>query len=203
MVHVEHAWAENLGTAEGRVLHHKVDSDPRLERRGDLLIARMLPLRSNALGLYGVADCVEFHRKEAKDQAGAKLPKVSGRWRPYPVEYKRGKLRKEPGYLVQLCAQALCLEEMLAVSVREGAIFFGQNRRRMEVAFDDALRDKTRAVAQELHTLIAEKRTPPAEHVRAKCEKCSLLSLCLPKHCGGSRSVSRYLQHALADEEKH
>jgi CRISPR-associated exonuclease Cas4 len=198
LLHVEHAWAENMATAEGRVLHRKVDADPRLEKRGDLLIARMLPLRSERLRLYGVADSVEFHR----DEAGARLPGVVGRWRPYPVEYKRGALRPEPGYLAQLCAQGMCLEEMLDVEIPGGALFFGRNRRRLPVVFDHDLRGRTSASAEELHELVSGEHTPPAEHVRAKCASCSMKPLCLPERCGRRAPVAAYLKRMLTEEDE-
>lgn len=197
LVHLEQAWAESTTTAEGRVLHQKVDSDPRLEKRGDALIARMLPLGSSRLGLRGVADAVEFHRHEA----GVRLPGVSGRWRPFPVEYKRGQSRPEPGYLVQLCAQGMCLEEMLDVDVPEGAIFFGKNRRRLAVAFDQDLRERTLAAARELHDLIRGERTPPAEQAEAKCAPCSMRSLCLPTQSSRGKPVAAYLKRMLTAEE--
>jgi len=193
LVHVEHAWAESVATAEGRVLHRKVDGDPRLERRGDVLVARMLPLRSERLGLLGVADSVEFHR----DAAGARLPGVAGRWRPLPVEYKRGKLRREPGYLVQLCAQAVCLEEMLGADVPAGALFFGTNRRRLAVDFDAELRARVAAAADDLHALVRSGRTPPAVYDRAKCAACSMKSLCLPEVGKGRAPVAAYLKRML------
>ena len=197
LVHVEHAWVESLATAEGRVLHKKVDTDPRLEKRGDVLIARMLSLRSERLGLYGVADSVEFHR----DDAGARIPGVSGRWRPFPVEYKRGRLRREPGYLVQLCAQAICLEEMLGTELTEGALFFGQNRRRLSVTFDAELRGCTTEAAEELHKLVCERNTPLAEHIRSKCAQCSMKPLCLPEHCAKRAPTASYLKRMLAEED--
>ncbi|EPR34123.1 CRISPR-associated protein Cas4 [Alkalidesulfovibrio alkalitolerans DSM 16529] len=197
LVHVENAWAESVATAEGRVLHHKVDSDPRLERRGDVLVARMLPLRSERLGLFGVADSVEFHR----DEAGARLPGVAGRWRPFPVEYKRGKLRREAGYLVQLCAQGMCLEEMLGVDVPAGALFFGTNRRRLAVNLDQDLRAHVQAAAEDLHGLIRSESTPAAEYERAKCAACSMKSLCLPGCSTGGAPVAAYLRRMLECEE--
>ncbi|EPR43459.1 CRISPR-associated protein Cas4 [Desulfovibrio sp. X2] len=197
LVHVEHAWVESVFTAEGRVLHHKVDSDPRLERRGDVLVARMLPLRSKKLGLYGVADSVEFHR----DGAGARLPGVAGRWRPFPVEYKRGKLRRETGYLVQLCAQGMCLEEMLGAGVPAGALFFGTNRRRLAVDFEPGLRARVLAEAEDLQGLIRSERTPPAVYDRSKCAACSMKSLCLPGLGAKGAPVAAYLKRTLGREE--
>jgi len=124
------------------------------------------------------------------------LPGTRGSWQPFPVEYKRGRLRREEGYEVQLCAQALCLEEMLGVAVLLGAVFYGQPRRRLEVTFGEELRRETETAAVRLHELIRDGKTPPARYEK-KCDSCSLLSLCMPKTTGGRKSVDRYLAAIL------
>lgn len=209
LVHVEGIWAENLSTMEGRHLHERADMLD-CESRGAVRIARGLRLRSLRLGLVGKADVVEFHRvgaltvSEEVVQGGiadsVRLPGVTGRWRPFPVEYKRGRLRREEGYEVQLCAQALCLEEMLNVKVPSGAIFYGQPRRRLEVVFDEQLRRQTDVSAARLHQIVGAGKTPPARYEK-KCEQCSLLNLCLPEVTGNSRSARGYLRRGLADTE--
>jgi len=183
---IERVWEDNLFTAEGTILHEKVDEDSNTEVRGNIRIARSIPLRSLILGLTGKADVVEFHKTET---GGIKLEGVSGLWLPFPVEYKRGHLRHEHSFDVQLCAYALCLEEMLKVQVTEGALFYGKTKRRLGVYFDEALRQKTEATTRRLHELIESGVTPPPEY-SAKCKKCSLLELCLPKV---SRKASKYL----------
>jgi len=194
LVYIEGLWAENVATLEGSHLHKKVD-DPGLEARVDVRIARSIPLRSLRLGLTGKADIVEFHRIESSEvsAAGCSLAGVKGRWMPFPVEYKRGKLRHEDGYEVQLCAQALCLEEMLGCEIQSGSIFYNKTRRRLDVNFNSELRDTTEAAAQRLHSLIASGITPRAFR-EPKCEHCSLLKLCLPEGNAPERSAARYLE---------
>lgn len=208
LVHVEQIWAENWFTVDGRHLHEQAHDGSR-ELIGNVLIVRGLHLRSLRLGLSGKADVVEFHRvDEPLDQGPSdaglkmcvKLPRVSGYWRPFPVEYKRGRLRREAGYEVQLCAQALCIEEMLKVRVAAGALFFGQTRRRLEVVFDDGLRTRTEIAAARLHAIITSKSTVKARYEK-KCDSCSLVNVCLPKTTGTNRSALKYLTSALRDSE--
>lgn len=192
LIHLEQIWVESSLTAEGRQLHERVDSG-KGEARGDLHIARGLALRSLRLGLSGKADVVEMHRV-AGEEPGAELPGLAGRWRAFPVEYKRGKPKAHRADEVQLCAQALCLEEMLDAPVPAGALFYAQTRRRLDVAFDAELRRLTEDTAARLHRLIASGRTPAAVR-EPKCDQCSLLGVCMPDAV--SRSVRRYLAEAL------
>jgi CRISPR-associated exonuclease Cas4 len=192
LIHIEQVWAENRLTAEGRILHEKVH-DGGTETRGDKHVARGLHIQSRELGLVGIADVVEFIR----DENGVEVTGMAGRWRPFPVEYKRGKPKPDHCDLIQLCAQALCLEEMLGAPVREGAIFYGQPRRRMEVAIDEPLRKETADTAYRLHELIKSGVTPAAEY-DPKCKQCSLWSECLPKSAAAHKSAKQYLEEALA-----
>jgi CRISPR-associated exonuclease Cas4 len=192
LIHLEQIWVENPLTAEGRQLHERVDAGQG-ESHGDVHIARGLPLRSLRLGLTGKADAVELHL-QAGDDPGAELPGLAGRWRPFPVEYKRGKPKLHRADEVQLCAQALCLEEMLATPVPAGALFYARTRRRLDVTFDPALRQLTEETAVRLHRLIASGITPKAVR-EPKCEQCSLLDVCMPDAPG--KSVRRYLANAL------
>jgi CRISPR-associated exonuclease Cas4 len=183
LIHVEGLWAENALTVQGGHLHKKVDAGPN-ETRGDIRITRGVPLRSLRLGLIGKADAVEFHRGGEEG------------WRPFPVEYKRGRPKRDRSDEVQLCAQALCLEEMLDVPVPVGALFYGTTRRRLDVIFDAALRAETEAAARHLHELVRSGVTPQATR-EPKCESCSLLHLCMPDALGPSRSAIRYLERSL------
>lgn len=192
LIHIEQAWAENRFTAEGRIMHERVDEAGR-ESRGRIRTVNGLPLRSLRLGLSGKADAVEFHREGDGASGDASV------WRPFPVEYKRGKPKQNDCDLVQLCAQALCLEEMLEVAVPEGALYYGKPRRRLVVVFDEALREKTREAARRLHELINSGHTPQARYEK-KCESCSMLSVCMPKVTGSHRSVRRYMAQALAQD---
>jgi len=189
---IERVWEDNVCTAEGTILHERVDDASVSEVRGSVRIARSVWLRSLVLGLVGKADMVEFHKTET---GGVKLEGVSGLWLPFPVEYKRGYLRHELSFAIQLCAQAMCLEEMLGGNIPSGAIFYGKTRRRMDVVFDKALRTETENAAKRVHELIESGITPKAEYSK-KCEKCSLVELCLPK---ASKKAGNYLLKAVEE----
>lgn len=216
LIHVEQLWNEDRRTSEGRQMHERVHEQGS-ESRGDVRIARGLPLRSLRLGLIGKADVVEFHRspahstepREELDTASRGLARpdspVDGAsassgplWLPFPVEYKRGKPKAGRCDEVQLCAQALCLEEMRNVSVPAGALFYGVTRRRKEVFFDAPLRQLTEQAAERLHRLVDAGVTPPANAQR-HCRNCSLAGLCLPK-AGAGKSAARYLQRMIRTE---
>jgi CRISPR-associated exonuclease Cas4 len=167
-------------------MHDKADSNKH-ESRGKVRIDYSVPLRSLRLGLIGKADVVEFHRQ------------ADGTWLPFPVEYKRGKPKANNCDRVQLCAQAICLEEMLHVEISEGALFYGQTRRRADVVFDEKLRTETEDIARKVRELIERGITPKAEFSK-KCEQCSLLELCMPKTCGKTKSVSSYLLKVTREE---
>jgi CRISPR-associated exonuclease Cas4 len=179
LIHVEGIWSENLQTAEGRLLHQRVHEAPS-ETLDGVRIVRGLRLASREWGLFGVADIVEFHPLAEPATAGVTLPGAQGGWRPFPVEYKRGRRKPEMSYLVQLCAQALCLEEMLQTEVPQGALYHGKSRRRQPVAFEPALRGRTQQLAAELHRLIDARQTPPAVF-GPKCKFCSLVGACEPR----------------------
>ena len=185
LIHIEQLWDENRATAEGRIMHEKVHEQDR-ESRGSVRIEYGLPLRSLKLGLIGKADVVEFHRLD-KDT-----------WQPFPVEYKRGKPKVDHCDLIQLCAQAMCLEEMLSVPVLKGAIFYGRTRRRLDAALDDTLRKETEDTAEKTRDLIASGQTPPPVYEK-RCESCSLMGECLPKTIQKRRSVKTYLTRILSE----
>ena len=195
LIHIEQAWTENLFTAEGRVMHERVDAGSR-ESRGDVRLAFGLALRSLRLGLSGKADVVEFHRELA---ARGSTRSGSFLWRPFPVEHKRGRPKKADWDKVQLCAQAICLEEMLGINVPRGALFYGKIRRRLDIVFDESLRRQTEETARRLHELIDSGVTPPPVYTKA-CESCSFFESCLPTAVGGCKSVSRYLKEVMETE---
>lgn len=180
LIHIEQVWTENRFTAEGRVMHERAH-DGGSESRGGVRTARGLRIRSLRLGLIGQADVVEF-------------PKGGP---PYPVEYKRGKPKANRCDEVQLCAQAICLEEMLEVDIPGGALFYGQPKRRTDVLFDEELRKLTENTAARLHELLACGATPPAVYSK-KCDSCSLYEVCRPKTAGAGKSARRYLGQMLA-----
>lgn len=179
LVHIEQQWQENRFTAEGRILHERVHGGGRESRR-TLRIEYDVPIRSLSLGVMGRADIVEFHRQD------------DGLWRPLLVEYKRGRPKKDDTDRAQLCAQAICLEEMLQCTVPEGALYYGEKKRRTTVVFDQPLREKTVQTVAAVHSLLAAGRTPPPQYAK-RCESCSFLPLCLPKVATRKR-VGRYLQ---------
>jgi len=185
LIHIEQLWDENRFTAEGRIMHERVH-EVGAESRGNVRIARGVALRSLRLGLIGKADVVEFHRIEG------------GKWRPFPVEHKLGKPKPDDCDKVQLCAQALCLEEMLGVEVPAGAIFYGRTRHRLDVEFDDALREETEKAAGQVHDLIRSGSTPKPVYTK-KCKSCSLVAACLPKTIEKKPSVRRYLIRAIGE----
>jgi CRISPR-associated exonuclease Cas4 len=185
LIHIEQTWAESRLTAEGRIMHEHVHEEGR-ESRGDIRIEHGVSIRSLRLGLVGKADVVEFQRE------------TDGSWRPFPVEYKRGKPKPDHADMIQLCAQALCLEEMLDVHIPGGAIFYGRTRRRLDVAFDDALRRETEETAKRVHGLIESGQTPSPVYAK-RCESCSLLADCLPKTIQKRRSVKSYLTRILEE----
>jgi len=183
LIHIEQVWADNQFTSEGNVLHERTHEGPDESRPG-VRITRGMPVRSFELGLSGQCDVVEFHlgsarsvtparSSRAEDGAPPSLPEI------IPVEYKRGKPKAHAADEVQLCAQALCLEEMLGRSIERGMLYYGKRRRRTDVIFDSALCELTRDTARRLHALFDSRRTPLAQREK-KCESCSLLDLCLP-----------------------
>lgn len=183
LVHIEQIWTENRFTAEGRIMHEHVHEEGD-ESRGDVRIERDASLRSLRLGLIGKADVVEYHRQ------------ADGTWQAFPVEYKRGKPKPDHSDKIQLCAQALCLEEMLHAPVPAGALFYGKTRRRLDVDFDEALRLETQQVAKLTHDLIEAGRTPAPVYAK-RCESCSLMAECMPKTIQKKRSVANYLKRML------
>jgi CRISPR-associated exonuclease Cas4 len=208
LIHIEGLWAENTFTIEGRHLHEKAHDPRAVETRGGVRIVRALPLRCLRLGLVGKADVVEFHPVPSQARVdGASAPHAPGDFagidrpragpgRPFPIEYKRGKPKPDDSDRVQLCAQALALEEMLGVAVPAGAIYYGRTRRRLEVPLTPDLRRFTEETAARLHRLVRSGRTPRAAR-QPQCDRCSLLHLCLPDATRARASAARYLQLVL------
>jgi CRISPR-associated exonuclease Cas4 len=177
----EQIWVGNQYTAEGIYAHRRVDESVRRKFSDHTRVSSMM-LVSRRLGLTGRGDLVEFHSAEASDTFGV----------PYPVDFKRGRIRPWDNDDVQLCAQALCLEEMLGTTVPKGAVFHIRSRHRREVTFDSPLRQRTIAAALRLHELVASRKTPPAEW-KARCRGCSLLQTCMPRAFRSVDVAGRYL----------
>lgn len=180
LIHLEQHWAENRYTAEGRVLHARVDSGA-TESRPLARVERSVPVRSLRLGLAGIVDVVEI-------QSDRSL---------FPIEYKRGRPKSHRADEVQLCAQALCLEEMLDIQVSEGALFYGRSRRRKPVEFDRQLRLITERVASDTRSMIEAGRTPLPEYEPRKCDACSLNELCQPRANRDPDAVQDWLLNAI------
>lgn len=196
LIHIEQVWLDNIWTVEGSHLHKKVVMGVS-ESRVQIRTARDVPLRSLALGLVGRADVVEFHRASLADQDATQVGGWPGRWRPLPIEYKRGKPKRHQADEVQVCAQGLCLEEMLGIRISQGALFYGQTRHREEVKFDSALRAATVDAARRFREMFELRSTPAAVYERWKCQKCSLLEVCRPQ--APRHRVDRYID-ALFDD---
>ncbi|HHX77126.1 MAG TPA: CRISPR-associated protein Cas4 [Firmicutes bacterium] len=193
LIHIEQQWQENLLTYRGRELHERADDPFFAEARGTVVVTRAMPIISRQLGLYGVADVVEFYR----DEAGVTIKGRTGFWRPHPVEYKLGQPKPDDRDQVQLCAQAICLEEMLGVSIDTGALFYGRTRRRQQVNFDAVLRERVFTLATEMHEFFQHGLTPSAEYSSA-CKSCSLIEICLPAP-KAKKSIRRYFAEALKE----
>lgn len=196
LIHIERQWEENRFTAEGRVNHDRVHEGGNESRRS-LLSVNGLALHNCRLGISGQADTVEFRRGESGPESTA-LPGREGFWTPFPVEHKRGKPKRQICDLVQICAQALCLEEMLKVAVPRGALFYLTARRRLDVEFSPVLRAQTERLCVRMHKLFGNRQTPAPILTRA-CGKCSLREVCLPDSLERPRPVQAYLDSAGQD----
>lgn len=192
LIHVEDKWVESYLSASGRVLHNKVHSDSGLEKRGDIVIARSLRISSSTLGISGECDVVEFHKKSN----GVNIKGCEGLYKPFPIEYKRGKSKVNDCDRLQLCAQGMCLEEMLICEIKSGAIFYGEPRRREVVEITDELRAKVKENLLAMHNYFKRQFTPKVTKTR-KCDSCSLKDECLPKLHKKDKSVGQYLIDGL------
>jgi CRISPR-associated exonuclease Cas4 len=193
LIHIEQQWKENLRTIDGQLMHKNAHDAQSHTRRGDILTVRGIKIRSARLGLSGECDVVEFR----KDPHGVPLAMAEGRWQPYPVEYKRGTSKPDHMDEAQLCAQAMCLEEMLCCDIPDGALFYGQTRHREPVTFTPALRQEVEDTVLEMHQLFQRGSTPKVKPTKS-CNACSLRELCLPKLMN-KKSVSSYLHRELED----
>ena len=193
LIHLEGLWQENLRTVEGSLFHARAHDEQQRERRGDALILRDLPVFSNTLCISGICDVTEFHL----DPEGFPLRGEEGLWRPFPVEYKRGRPKEHNADEMQLCAQALCLEEMLCCRIPEGALFYGEPRRRTAVPFTEELRQAVRAALEEMRQLARRGYTPKVKPTKS-CNACSLKELCLPSLARRGK-VSDYLEKAMEE----
>lgn len=194
LIHIEQTWQENLLTVQGDLMHDRAHDESLRERRGDTLIIRGLAVRSASLGLMGKCDIVEFHQ----DEKGHSLYREDGLWRDVPVEYKRGRSKASDADRMQLCAQAMCLEEMFGSDIPVGYLFYGETRSREMVELGASLRDRDQEAAAEMHRLYARRHTPNVKRHPA-CRSCSLVDLWLPGKSGQASAVA-YIAARLGEE---
>ncbi|MFD0704738.1 CRISPR-associated protein Cas4 [Alloscardovia venturai] len=195
LIHIEQVWSENYLTTSGKLQHSRAHDYSQSELRGDLLVLRDLRVASRKLGISGDCDVVEFHKSEQ----GVSLTGRVGTWLPYPVEYKHGRPKVTNADRLQLCAEAACLEEMLACSIPEGALFYQEIKHREIVALDEKLRCEMRSCICQMHDLASAGHTPRVKPSKS-CQACSLKELCLPQ-LAKTKSVKEYLNSTLNDKE--
>lgn len=195
LIHIEEQWKENAKTVGGEIFHERAHESGLTEKRGELLIVRGLKVFSSELGVSGECDVVEFRKNE---KCGAYLQGYDCKWLPAPVEYKSGTAKSSDADRLQLCLQAMCLEEMLGCEIEQGYLFYGQNRRRETVSLDEALRLKVRKYLQEMHEYMKRGYTPKVKPGKS-CNGCSLKDICLPILCK-EQSVKKYISAAIGEE---
>lgn len=194
LIHIEQQWAENVHTVIGELMHKKAHDPYLMESRKDVLITRALPVSSKTLGASGECDVVEFHQCED----GVHLHGHRGLYSIYPIEYKKGKPKTSEEDVLQLVAQTICLEEMFSTVISEGAIFYGETRRRERIEITDDLRGKVREMFREMHQYYERRYTPKVKWSKS-CNACSLKDICLPK-LGKAMPVEAYIKQALEDD---
>ena len=196
LIHIEQLWQENLETVEGNIVHEHCHNEAFFEKRGDILVTRGMRIFSRTLGVVGQCDVVEFY----KNNSGALLSGHVGRWMPYPIEYKRGKIKSIDADRLQLCGQAICLEQMLGVCISKGAIYYHETNRREEVVFTDELREQVSKLLCEMHNYYLRGYTPVTKP-KSGCKACSLRDLCLPVICM-KKDVDSYYNRFLSEEKE-
>lgn len=194
LIHIEQQWQENIKTVEGNIVHERCHDDGFIEKRGELLITRGLRVFSRELGVTGQCDVVEFK----KSDNGCWLQGYNGVWLPYPIEYKRGKSKLIDADRLQLCGQAMCLEQMLQVRIEQGALYYNETHRREIVDFTQEVREKVRAMLAEMH-LYYQKAYTPRVKPRSGCNSCSLKEICLPVICKNN-DVAEYYNSFLGED---
>lgn len=193
LIHVEQQWADNIRTFEGETIHKRAHDSSITEKRNDVIITRGMPIFSKTLGISGNCDVVEFHLS----QDGISIHGQEGKYLPYPVEYKRGKPKESEADVLQLVAQAMCLEEMLDCTVKEGALFYGETKHRMVVEASEERRRKVESMCQEMHKYYDSRYTPNVKWSKS-CNACSLNEICVPK-LGKGKDVGKYIRDNIAE----
>ncbi len=193
LIHIEQQWEENVRTIEGKHLHEKADQPFIREKRGDKLVVRGLPLKSHELRVTGICDVVEF----IKHKEGIELTNGTGKYLPFPVEYKRGKPKKSDADILQLTAQAMCLEEMLLCDVNKGFMYYHEIKKRVEVPITTRLRNKVKAITAEMHSYYVKNYTPKVK-TGSFCKRCSLQNICLPSLMK-RQTVKSYIERMISE----
>lgn len=188
LIHIEQQWQENQHTILGNILHEKADKPFLKESRKDIIISRAMPISSYMLGFSGILDVCEFHLSSS----GVKLEKHKGLWQPTIVEYKKGKEKIHDSDILQLVAQAMCLEEMYNISINEGCLYYFTTNKRISVEITNQMKEKVISISQEMHTLYKNSITPSAEFFK-NCQQCSLYDICMPRISKRKKSVVNYL----------
>jgi len=193
LIHIERLWLDNVRTVEGHLMHERAHDSSLYEDDGDHITMRAVPLVSRRLGLFGQADVVEFWPVGDDARGGARLLGHQGLWLPKPIEYKRGKPKSDDRDQVQLCAQAMCLEEMLGAEITTADLYYGQPRRRQRVTLDERLRLRVAELSSRMHSLFDAGITPPSSKGK-HCDLCSLADVCLPSLTLSPRSAAAYVR---------
>ncbi len=193
LIHIEQQWKENEHTIDGMLFHKVAHDSKAIEKRGDIIITRGLRIKSEQYRVTGICDVVEFHKSEN----GITLHDYEGLWQPYPIEYKKGKPKTNLADELQLCGQAICLEEMLLCDIDSGSLFYGETRRRVKVEFTKELRDKVKDMLQEMQDLWKKGYTPKVKPHKG-CNACSLKDICMPK-LRKNPSVKSYIEKRLGE----
>lgn len=196
LIHIEQQWRENFHTIEGQILHEKTHDNTIKEKRGDIIISRGMAVFSRSLGITGVCDVVELHRATN----GVKIFGQKGTYKPIPIEYKRGKPKKDESDILQLCAQTMCLEEMLLCEISEAFLFYGEIKRRLKISIDNELRHRVKIIVKEMHELYNRRYTPKVKISKA-CKACSLAEFCMPKLCKSPSAINYIKKNILEVDE--
>jgi CRISPR-associated exonuclease Cas4 len=189
LIHIEQQWEENVRTVEGEQLHQKADQPFIKEKRGDKIIVRAMPIKSNELRITGVCDVVEFVKDSRK---GVEIMGWEGKYIAIPVEYKRGKPKLHDSDELQLIAQAICLEEMLLCQVKVGYLYYHEIRHRVEIPITDEKKNRVRTITAEMLDYYSRRHTPKVK-TGSFCNNCSLRNICLPTLMN-KRSVKSYIE---------
>lgn len=195
LAYIELQWQENVRTLEGRFLHENAHDPAFDEKRGYTLIVRAMPVHSRTLGISGECDVVEFH----KSPDGIELAGHEGKYKVIPVEYKRGKPKENDADILQLTAQAMCLEEMLCCDIACGFIYYGETRHRTKIVFDTEGREKVRQMFKEMHKYFSQRYTPKVK-ISKSCNACSLKNVCVPE-LNKNISAAQYISRKLKEED--